>query len=111
MFTKNTKIWYVGFPTYQYNENVQELAKASGARIIDARFDDGTGSDLPKLTLKNAGKPKKSAKKVPTETLYDVYKITDGEKGKRPSKANVTETEAKEWMSGRDEDYEMVVSD
>ena len=54
---------------------------------------------------------KKSAKKVPTETLYDVYKITDGEKGKRPSKANVTEAEAKEWMSGRDEDYEMVVSD
>ena len=50
-------------------------------------------------------------RKSPTETLYDVYKITDGEKGKRPSKANVTEAEAKEWMSGRDEDYEMVVSD
>ena len=47
------KIWYVKFPTYQYNEDVKALAKKQGLIIIDARFDDGKGeTDVPKLTKK-----------------------------------------------------------
>ena len=45
------KTWYVEFPTYQYNENVKELAKKNGLKIIDAQFDAGDGEkDVPKLT-------------------------------------------------------------
>ena len=45
------KIWYVEFPTYQYNEDVKELAKKNGLKIIDAQFDAGDGEkDVPKLT-------------------------------------------------------------
>ena len=39
------------FPTYQYNEDVKELAKKNGLKIIDAQFDAGDGEkDVPKLT-------------------------------------------------------------
>ena len=45
------KIWYVEFPTYQYNEDVKELAKKNGLKIIDAQFDAGDGEkDVSKLT-------------------------------------------------------------
>ena len=48
-----SKIWFVEFPTFQYNENVKALAKEKGLTIIDAYFDDGTGEkDVPKLTKK-----------------------------------------------------------
>lgn len=51
------KIWYVEFPTYQYNEDVKELAKKNGLKIIDAQFDAGNGEkDVPKLTKKAKGK-------------------------------------------------------
>lgn len=50
-----SKIWYVEFPTFQYNEDVKALAKERGLTIIDAKFDDGDGvKDLPELTLKGA---------------------------------------------------------
>ena len=50
-----SKIWYVEFPTFQYNEDVKALAKERGLTIIDAKFDDGDGvKDPPKLTLKGA---------------------------------------------------------
>ena len=111
MATKTTKIWYVDFPTYQYNEDVQELAKASGARILDARFDDGTGSELPKLTLKNSGKSKVIETPKADETIYDVYKVVDGEQAKRVSRANLTKAEAEIWIKGRDDDYTLVISD
>lgn len=56
------KIWYVDFPTYQYNEDVVALAKAAGLSVVDARFDNGDGEkDVPKLTIKGA-KPKAKAK-------------------------------------------------
>lgn len=52
-----TKLWYVEFPTYQYNEDVKELAKKNGLKIIDAQFDAGDGEkDVPKLTKKAKGK-------------------------------------------------------
>lgn len=48
-----SKIWFVEFPTFQYNEDVKALAKENGLTIIDAYFDDGTGEkDVPKLTKK-----------------------------------------------------------
>lgn len=32
------KIWYVEFPTYQYNEDVKELARKNNLKIVDAIF-------------------------------------------------------------------------
>lgn len=50
-----SKIWYVEFPTFQYNEDVKSLAKERGLTIIDAKFDEGDGvKDPPELTLKGA---------------------------------------------------------
>jgi hypothetical protein len=57
------KVWYVKFPTYQYNEDVKALAKENGLKIIDAKYDNGDGiKDAPKLTIIGevvASKPKK----------------------------------------------------
>jgi len=57
------KVWYVKFPTYQYNEDVKTLAKENGLKIIDAKYDKGDGvKDAPKLTIKGeqvASKQKK----------------------------------------------------
>ena len=54
------KIWYVEFPTYQYNEDVKALAREKGLTIIDAQFDDGKGfKEVPKLTKKKAEKEAK----------------------------------------------------
>ena len=106
MATKHTKIWFVGFPTFQYNEDVSALAIAANAKIIDAVFDDGTGDELPNLTLKDEYN---KAPKI--EQLYDIYKVTDGERAGRASKANVTLEDAEEWVSGRDSDYAIVESD
>ena len=59
-----SKIWYVEFPTFQYNEDVKALAKERGLTIIDAKFDAGDGvKDPPALTLKgDEAKPKKTKK-------------------------------------------------
>ena len=48
------KIWYVNFPTFQYKENVKELAIKNGLKIIDAQFqgDNEQCEKAPKLTLK-----------------------------------------------------------
>ncbi len=47
------KIWYVKFPTYMYVENVKEVAKANGLKIIDAKFqeDNKQCENAPKLTV------------------------------------------------------------
>lgn len=59
-----SKIWYVEFPTFQYNEDVKALAKERGLTVIDAKFDEGDGvKDPPELTLKgDEAKPKKTKK-------------------------------------------------
>lgn len=59
------KIWYVNFPTFQYKENVKELAIKNGLKIIDARFqgDNEQCEKAPKLTLKV--KPEKVDNKEP----------------------------------------------
>lgn len=66
-------IWYVEFPTYQYNEDVQALAKEQGLSIIDARFDAGDGVKNPPLLTKKgeaapyAAKPKAKKSKPDAE--------------------------------------------
>ena len=51
---QENKIWYVKFPTYQYNENVVEIARKKGLIIVDEKFKDGDRqvANAPKLTLK-----------------------------------------------------------
>lgn len=64
--------WFVEFPTYKYVEDVKELAKKAGLRIIDAKFQGKQKqcAKPPKLTLKeDQYRPKrtrvsKSTKKV-----------------------------------------------
>lgn len=59
-----SKIWYVEFPTFQYNEDVKALAKERGLTIIDAKFDKGDGiKDPPALTLKGDEAKLKKTKK------------------------------------------------
>lgn len=49
------KIWYVGFPTYQYEEDVKVIAKERGLRIVDAKYKGGNKqvSKAPELTKKD----------------------------------------------------------
>ena len=49
------KIWYVDFPTFQYEEDVQALAKENNLKILNSMYDAGDGeSDVPTLTKKNS---------------------------------------------------------
>lgn len=56
------KKWFVEFPTYQYVEDVKELARKNNLKIIDARFqgNEKQCENAPKLTLIGE---KKSTKK------------------------------------------------
>lgn len=49
--------WYVEFPTYRYVEDVKELARKNGLKIIDAKFqgENKQCEKAPKLTLKKEG--------------------------------------------------------
>lgn len=49
------EVWFVEFPTYKYVEDVKELAKKAGLRIIDAKFQGNHKqcAKPPKLTLKD----------------------------------------------------------
>lgn len=51
---ESKKVWFVAHPTHQYAENVRELARQHNLRIVDARFDDGTGTKGPALTVKGS---------------------------------------------------------
>ncbi len=55
------KIWYVEFPTYQYNEDVKELARKNNLKIVDAIFqgENEQCAKPPKLT-----KIKKDTQKI-----------------------------------------------
>lgn len=51
------KVWLVEFPTYQYEENVKQLAAAKNLKVIDARFAKSVNEEVvekspPKLTKK-----------------------------------------------------------
>ena len=60
-------VWYVEFPTFQYNEDVKDLARKNNLKIIDARFqgDNKQCEKAPKLTLKV--KPEKADNKEPDQ--------------------------------------------
>ncbi len=53
-------IWYVEFPTFQYNEDVKDLARKNNLKIIDARFqgDNKQCDKPPKLTKIKGSKEK-----------------------------------------------------
>ena len=60
---KKDLYWFVTFPTYQYNEDVIELAHKNHLEIVDAIFKDSTDKklavsdkDAPELTVKGAEK-------------------------------------------------------
>lgn len=78
------KIWYVNFPTFQYKENVKELAIKNGLKIIDAQFqgDNEQCENAPKLTLikadKKVDKEIKADKKA--EKLEEVIPLVKEEK-------------------------------
>lgn len=55
------KVWLVKFPTYQYEEDVKELAKGKGLTIVDDRYAGDIGEEFvekspPKLTKIKASK-------------------------------------------------------
>ena len=56
-------VWYVEFPLYQYEEDVQKVAKEEGLKILDSSFqgENKQCKDAPKLTVIGA-KPKAKAK-------------------------------------------------
>ena len=69
------QIWYVEFPTFQYNEDVKDLARKNNLKIIDARFQGKNKQcdNAPKLT--KAGE--KSNKKTLVEQYNEDKNIVD----------------------------------
>ncbi|MFJ2446817.1 hypothetical protein [Pseudomonas sp. NPDC087626] len=56
----SNKIWYLPGPFHQYLEDVKELAKEAGLRIIDANVTESRGDECekpPKVTLKELPAP------------------------------------------------------
>jgi hypothetical protein len=58
---RKSKTWYVDFPTYQYNENVKEIAREKGLKIVDSKFKGSNKqcANAPKLTKKGDKEEKK----------------------------------------------------
>ena len=67
------KIWYVEFPTYQYNEDVKELARKNNLKIVDAIFQGENEQCVkpPKLT-----KIKKDIQKI-EESREEIVLVED----------------------------------
>lgn len=66
--TENRKAWLVEFPTYQYNEDVKELARKNNLIVYDARFADQIPAEWvedspPKLTKSGEKKKQKPTAK------------------------------------------------
>lgn len=61
-------IFFVEFPTYRYTQDVKELARKKGLKIVDKRFqgDSPQCENAPSLTLKAKYKPKE---KGPEKTV------------------------------------------
>ena len=53
MSKKRTATWYVDFPTYQYCEDVKQVAKDNGLKIVDSAYRGAESQcdNPPKLTL------------------------------------------------------------
>lgn len=70
------KKWFIKFPTYQYNEDVKELARVNRLKIVDSAYQgsDSQCENAPSLTLKKSkveSSPKVAAKRVVKPTLID----------------------------------------
>lgn len=58
------KIWFVEFPTYRYTQDVLEVARKNGLKVVDSRFKgekrfkDMVTDKEPTLTLKKEYQPK-----------------------------------------------------
>lgn len=53
------KVWLVEFPTYQYEEDVKQLAASKNLKVVDARFTKAVNPEEvekspPKLTKKKS---------------------------------------------------------
>ena len=68
-------IWFLEFPTFQYNEDVKDLARKNNLKIIDSRFqgENKQCDNAPKLT--KAGE--KSNKKSLVEQYNEDKNIVD----------------------------------
>ncbi len=117
MTTRDSEVWFVKFPTYRYNEDVTALARRAGLVIVDARFDDGTGAkDVPELTLKakyRKAEPEPEPKPEKSDDdkgeLVSVFKVVDGVRNERASRANITRDEAEAYVAERSENvYEII---
>ena len=55
-------VWYVEFPTFQYNEDVEDIARKNNLKIIDAIFqgENKQCDKPPKLTKIKGSKEKES---------------------------------------------------
>lgn len=70
------KIWYLAGPFFRYEQDVKELAKKAGVRIVDAnvtesRKNAADAKDLPKVTLKPEYRPAKGKEKPLTKEEQD----------------------------------------
>lgn len=66
MSTNAQKIWLVKFPTYQYEEDVKDLARRGNLKIIDSKYRtsinmDMVATDVPKITVKPKNAKSKKA--------------------------------------------------
>ena len=70
---ENNGTLFVEFPTYRYTQDVKELARKAGLKIVDIRFqgDMAQAEKAPKLTLKKEYLPKKEETPIvaPNATL------------------------------------------
>jgi len=59
---KNNGTWFVKFPTYKYKEDVKDLARKMGIKVVDSRYQSDMEQlpDAPKLTIDLAFKPTES---------------------------------------------------
>lgn len=55
------KVWFVGFPTYRYTQDVKTVARKADLKVVDARFqgDQKQCENAPKLTLRKEYQAKK----------------------------------------------------
>lgn len=84
--TKQKEIWYVDFPTHQYNEDVKKLAKENGLRIINSRYkgDNEGCENSPKLTKKNELLTVKESEKAEPEKAEQKETVEQVAKIKKP---------------------------
>lgn len=72
---------------------------------IDLSKEAEKALENPVVTPSPAPAPEVTAPETPE--LVSVYKLTDGVRGERASKAGVTREEAQAWIEGREGEYEI----